>query len=263
MAGSIMEGLGSSVTGNINKAMLIVFSGNERKAKKISTAKIAEKAAAALGKTSAQVAQSFSASMGGQLSNFHVLEVQYNPSSIEIQANAEDLPMLYLQQNLEQGVPNQLMRPPAVTLHTELLFDAVNLADSFMWEKFTSGVSAQTAANIATANLKSKGAVWSVQDQTNGLLGALLSENTRTVIFKWADMTFAGDITEASARYTMFSTSGRPVRSHVTLRITQKVESTDDITYWDKALDGLFKNDLVSKERSALQKAGNLMHLNF
>ena len=60
MAGSIMEGLGSSVTGNINKAMLIVFSGNERKTKKISTAKIAEKAAAALGKTSAQVKAAWS-----------------------------------------------------------------------------------------------------------------------------------------------------------------------------------------------------------
>ena len=258
-----MEGLGSSITGNINKAMLIVFSGKERKQKNVSTAEIAEKAAAALGKTSQQVFQNFGANLGGKLSQFRVLEVQYNPSSIEIQANAEDLPMLYLQQNLEEGVPNQLMRPPAVTLHTELIFDAVNLADSFMWEKFTSGVSAQTIANVATASKKQNGTVWSVQDQTNGLLAALLSEDTRTVIFKWADMTFAGDITEATAKYTMFSTSGRPVRSKITLRITQKVESKDDITLWEENLDRLFTSGEASKERSGLQNAGNLLHLNY
>ena len=104
---------------------------------------------------------------------------------------------------------------PAISLSMRLYFDEVNLADSFMWEKFTSGVSVQTGVNIATAVAGAKGKVWTVQTQVEGLVAALRNLYTRKVYFHWADFTFGGQLQTVMAQYTMFSTSGRPVRAVV------------------------------------------------
>lgn len=262
-AASSMSGTGlNSLLGNANKAMLILFTGET--ARGLKNNEIADAAASALAKSaSAMVNNMNGCNLTGPIGNFRVLEVQYNPSSIQIQANAEEQPLLRLQQNLDESVPNQLQRPPSVTLHVDLFFDAVNLSDSFMWEQFTLGLSGQTVTNIASLAAKNAGKVWSVQDQTNGLLGAMMNKNTRFMIFKWADMTFSGELTEAIAKYTMFSTTGRPVRSTVTLRITQNVESQDDIKYWKNAFDKVISNSLERKSKSVMDSIQNLMSFNF
>ena len=268
-AASSMSGtVGDSILGAPQKAVLILFTGESKRQLKDSD--ISNIAASALSKSAESLVGSMITGAAGAgalpatgLGNFRVLEVQYNPNTIQLQANAEEQPMLFLQQNLEQGVPNQLLRPPSVTLHVDLFFDAVNLADSFMWEKFTMGLSGQTVSNIASTAAKNAGKVWSVQEQTNGLLGAVMHKNTRFIIFKWADMTFAGELTEAIANYTMFSTTGRPVRSNVTIRITQNVESKDDIKYWNEAFDKVIANSLERKQRSTLENMQNLMTFNF
>ena len=113
---------------------------------------------------------------------------------------------------------------------------------------------------------ESVGKVWSVKAQTNGLLAALMKESTRTVTFKWADMTFTGEATEAQARYTMFSPLGHPVRSVVRLNIIQQVRGQADITYWDKAFDKLFTpQDGLAEAggKSAMQQLGNLINIGF
>jgi len=268
-AASSMSGtVGDSILGAPQKAVLILFTGESKR--QLKNSDISNIAASALSKSAESLVGSMITGAAGAgalpatgLGNFRVLEVQYNPNTIQLQANAEEQPMLFLQQNLEQGVPNQLLRPPSVTLHVDLFFDAVNLADSFMWEKFTMGLSGQTVSNIASTAAKNAGKVWSVQEQTNGLLGAVMHKNTRFIIFKWADMTFAGELTEAIANYTMFSTTGRPVRSNVTIRITQNVESRDDIKYWNEAFDKVIANSLERKQRSTLENMQNLMTFNF
>lgn len=242
----------NSVIGNPKKALLIVFTGADAV---FDSQKVADAAANALGNSAKQVLGSMTSQLGGgeAAKAYHVLEVQYNPAAIQLQANAEPVPFQYLQQNLDSGIPTQLQRPPSVVLSVELFFDDMNLADSFMWEKFTAGVSTQTASNIAAGVQKGAGRVWSVQAQTNGLLATLLRDSTRTVTFKWADMTFTGELTEAQGRYTMFSTSGRPVRSIVRLNITQQVRSEADIQYWNKALDKVFEQErLGGNELSAV-----------
>lgn len=265
--GSIGDSALGSLLGGAQKALLILFTGTS--ARKLKNSEIANLASEALLKSSADMTAlaglyQYSNREIAEIKNtLHFLEVQYNPNTLFIQANAEGVPILGLQQNLDPGVPNQTLRPPSVTLNVELFFDAVNLADSFMWEKFTLGLSGQTVSNIATLGASTQGYVWSVQDQTNGLLGAIMSKNTRFMIFKWADMTFAGELTEASAQYTMFSTSGRPVRSKVTLRITQNVESADDIKYWDNALDDATEDGSVKPKRSTLDSLQNLISFNF
>ena len=273
----------SSILGNPKKALLILFTGDENPVFDSQTvAKAAENAlSGGLANTAANVASGLQANLaqsamaGGlsgaaaaaQVTQYHVLEVQYNPSSISLQANADSIPIQYLQQNLDSGIPTQLQRPPSVVLSVELVFDAMNIFDSFMWDKFTSGVSAQSITNIATAVSKDKGKVWSVKKQTNGLLAALMRDSTRTVIFKWADMTFSGELTEAQARYTMFSPTGRPVRSVVRLNITQQVKSTADIQYWDKAMDQLIANSSTTASQSGAASVksslGGLINIGF
>ncbi len=267
-AGSIGDSALGSVLGNARKALIILFTGST--ARKLKNSEIADIAAHSLSTSteSAVKAAAYLMGKGGPgLQNvndtMHFLEVQYNPNTLVIQANSEGVPTLGLQQNLEPGIPNQLIRPPSVTLNVELFFDAVNLADSFMWEKFTLGLSGQTISNVATLAARKDHRVWSVQEQTNGLLGAIMSKNSRFMIFKWADMTFAGELTEASAQYTMFSTRGNPVRSRVTLRISQNVESQDDIAYWNNALDKVIKNGSAAVKHTTLDDLQNLLSFSF
>ncbi|MBP0981814.1 MAG: hypothetical protein J5968_06375, partial [Oscillospiraceae bacterium] len=148
-ASSMSGTVGDSILGTPQKAVLILFTGESKR--QLKNSDISNIAASALSKSAESLVGSMITGAAGAgslpatgLGNFRVLEVQYNPNSIQLQANAEEQPMLFLQQNLEQGVPNQLLRPPSVTLHVDLFFDAVNLADSFMWEKFTMGLSGQT-----------------------------------------------------------------------------------------------------------------------
>lgn len=191
----------------------------------------------------------------------HRLEVQYNPSSIVIQANADSVCFRHLQQNMDDSIPNSMTRPPSVVMSVELFFDDMDLADSFMVEKFTSGVSAQTVSNVVGAL---SGKVHSVQSKINAFIGLMQDDLTRVITFQWADMSFTGEVTEVQARYTMFSTSGRPVRGSVRLNITQQVESKAGFEYWDKAFDKFLPQDsTINNGKSVLDKAQNLINIGF
>lgn len=187
------------------------------------------------------------------------MEVQYNPASISFAANAEPMAATYLQSNVEQGVPSQLSRPPSVVMRVDLIFDAVNVKDAFMLEKFRVASVNDIAASAAGVAKALTGG-YSVQPQTNGLLAAALDEASRLVTFCWADLCFTGELTETRAQYIMFSVSGQPIRSKITLQIAQEVAEDSDVSYWDKAFDTCFAPGTGG--RGMAQKAGNLLNLN-
>lgn len=248
----------ASILGGNKKAYLIVHKSD---VDDVDTTKVASKtdailtAQALLGNTTvAQVA----ASMQKDQMSVQVMEVQYNPSSLALQANADSIPFSSMQQNVDNSVPNQNIRPPQVTLAVELLFDAMEPADAFMADKFNTNP-VDIVANVATAI---RGHVFTVQPQTNGLLALLMEPKTRVITFRWASMAFTGTVTEASAEYTMFSVSGRPIRSKLRLHITQTVDSKGDYKYWDDALDKAFEKGSILSLKGAGQKAGNLLNLN-
>ena len=112
----------------------------------------------------------------------------------------------------------------------DCLFESVSVGDEF---------------SMVAALLKERG--YTVQPQTNGIIAAMLREGTRQVTFKWADMSFTGYLQEASARYTMFSVSGKPVRSMVRINITQYVPRLAEGKYWNDAFDKLFGDASTSK----------------
>lgn len=167
-----------------------------------------------------------------------VLQVQYNPASVRFQANAQPMPFKYLQNNVESSIPTQRTRNAAIVLSVQLIFDDTNVKDAFMADKFR--VSLSDLVSVGTGIYKNvKGNGYSVMPQTNAIIAALMRDSTRNVTFRWADLSFTGELTEAQAAYTMFSVSGKPVRSTVTINITQEIENKAGDA-WDKSFDAVF-----------------------
>ena len=252
---SLVSTLANSALGSVQKALLII---HKLDASQIDSSQVAASAANALQGAAAGMAAT-SAAMQGAGMNTSVMKVQYNPTSLSIQANAEAIPFTYLQQNIDSGVPNQSPRPPMVVLSVDLIFDAMNPKDAFMAEKFslsTGGI----VSSVAGAAQAAKGG-YTVQPQTDGLIAALMRPSTRVVTFRWADMAFTGQLIEVQAEYTMFSVSGKPVRSKVRMNIAQQVESDADIQYWDKVLDTTFSGNGEAGGKDMGQKLGNLLNL--
>jgi hypothetical protein len=259
-----------SVLGNPKKAFLVIHKSDDVFYSTKGDASVEVLAASVLASSdetaaSAPAGAGRNASAGaGRNVETHVMQVQYNPSSIDFMANAEPIPVNRLQQNVVSNIPSQFNLPPSVTMTVELVFDAVNAQDSFMADKanIAGGLGgAVTAASAVTKRLK--GAEYTVQPQTNALLAAVMGRNTNDVSFHWSGMTFSGIVTQAQARYTMFSVSGRPVRSVVKLVIEQELTGVGK-AYWESAFDKCFgeENDRGTFGGQSLgQNVGNLLNL--
>jgi hypothetical protein len=264
----IKDGVGNAVAkafGNPKKAFLIVHKppppgGGSSPAVSVDTL-----AARALSLSNEGAADGAAiASMYGDVDDAHVLQVQYNPSSVEFSANAEPMDAKRLQANVVSDIPPQFTRPPSVMLSVDLVFDAMNVKDSFMSEKLSLKPSDVVAAPAAILNREK----YTVQPQTNALIAMLMSVNSRQATFYWSGLAFYGIVTEAEARYTMFSVSGRPVRSIVTIRMRQDLEKNDG-AYWNKAFDKCFGGADMEGNlgdfggQSTGQYTGNLLNLSF
>lgn len=184
------------------------------------------------------------------------LTVQYNPSSLSFTANAQTMAFATLQQGTDPNVPVQNVRPPSIMMAVELIFDEVNPQEAFLLDKknITPGA---VASDIAA--LKKK--VYSVQEQTNGLVAMMLRPETQTVTFAWADLLFKGKVSEVQAKYTMFSPTGRPIRSSVRLHLSQSVEGKDEEEYWDRVLDKVFHESTKLGGVTNAQALGSILNL--
>ncbi|MEG0779554.1 MAG: hypothetical protein RRY95_00925 [Oscillospiraceae bacterium] len=245
--------VGKSALGSVGKATLILAAPTPAPP---SAAGVTRTAKAML---DGGAAKASAADMGGE----HILQVQYNPASLQMDANAEVTPVQYLQQNLDNGIPAQNTRNPSVVLSVELIFDAMLAQDAFLFDKLR--LSAGAAVSDISGLAKAKTGGYTVQPQTNGLLAALFRDSTRTVTFRWADMSFTGELTEANATYTMFSVSGKPIRSVIRINITQSAEARG-ATHWDTAFDNTFGMGTGAAKnvgRSLGDKFGNLMQIGF
>ena len=246
-----------SILGGIQKAYLVI---HKTDAQVVNSAQVTTAASNALLSAAANAtAGALSGALSAAGATATVLQVQYNPSSLNIQANADPIPFTYLLQNLDNGVPNQNLRPPMVVLSVELIFDAMNPQDAFMLDKLR--ISAGKIVSDVAGGIKNVMGGYTVQPQTEGLVAALMRPNTRLVTFRWADMAFTGQLIEAQAEYTMFSVSGKPIRSKVRMNIAQQVESEADNQYWDNALNNMFKSGDEVSLKTAGQKIGNLLNL--
>ena len=252
---ALIDTLANSALGSVQKALLIIHKSD---ASQIDSSQVAAAAENALLGAAAGMAATRAALRGAGMDT-SVMKVQYNPASLSIQANAEAIPFTYLQQNIDSGIPNQSPRPPMVVLSVDLIFDAMNPKDAFMADKLR--LSAGDAVSAAAGGIQAAKGGYTVQPQTDGLIAALMRPSTRVVTFRWADMAFTGQLIEVQAEYTMFSVSGKPIRSRVRMNIAQQVESDADIQYWNKVLDTTFSGNAEVGGKTVGQELGNLLNL--
>lgn len=230
MMSAISQGtsLGNSVIGNIQKAVLIFgTAGMTANSAAGDSGSITAMAQAALNRRGLS-----NASLLDTAGTRH-MEVQYNPASLRFSANADSVMVRSLQNSIEEGVINQSCRAPSVSMAVDLIFNAVNVKDSFMADKFRVSPN-DVATDVASGLTAAKGG-YSVQTQSNGLLAAAMFEGSRFVTFQWADLSFSGELVDVGVKYSMFSVSGKPVHSIVTLRIVQQLRSSAADTAWNQA----------------------------
>jgi hypothetical protein len=180
---------------------------------------------------------------GGTLpSNDKRFKVQFNPRELTLNAQREINRKADAEAKGAEGADTSSQETPTITLNMELIFDEVNLYDSFMSEKANTGL-ATMATNLASMNaIGKKGKVWSVKPYVEGFIGALRNSYTRSVGFQWGKFSFNGQLRFVRATYTMFSTSGRPVRAKVSLRLASKLQGKT-MGDWEKALQEAFGGD--------------------
>ena len=248
---SKLSDIGSSITGNVKKAVLIFGTGGA------SSSGNPSGGGASLPRMTQEKLNQTGLTNTSLLSTAGTrhIEVQYNPSSIQLSANADSVQMRNLQNSLEDGVINQRSRAPSVMMTVDLIFNAVNIKDSFMADKF------RVSANDIVTNVASlvNAGSYTVQPQSNGLLAATFSESDRFVTFQWADLSFSGELTDVSVKYGMFSLSGKPVHSVVTLRILQQLAGSAEDTKWNQSkFDECFSG---GQSKSIGQSVGNLLNI--
>lgn len=201
---------------------------------------------------------------GHEVGNDYQMAVQYNPASIRFQANAQPMPFKYLQNNVDTSIPTQRTRNASIVMSVDLIFDDTNLKDAFMADRLR--LSASDVASDVSSLVSDR--EYSVMPQTNAILAALLRDSTRSVTFQWADLSFDGELTEAQASYTMFSLSGQPIRSTISLNIAQELQKPSKAMGKDKlekSFDKVFGSaDSLTNAASAgtVRQTQNLLNFN-
>ena len=186
------------------------------------------------------------------------LRVQFNPSELTLNASA-------VPQSQQDGTTGRsrtmAVEDAKLALTVRLYFDDMDPYDAFMWDKFTAGMTAQGAANLAKMGMELGGGqkVHSIQGQVEALVAALRNPYTRLISFRWADFTFIGQLNTVRANYTMFSTSGRPIRAQVLLRLQHEMDP-NMLSGWYSSFEKAFGGDTSNLVKTE-QNMGNLLNL--
>ena len=187
-----------------------------------------------------------------------MLHVQFNPSELTLNASA-------VPQSQQDGTTGRsrtmAVEDAKLALTVMLYFDDMDTYDAFMWDKFTAGMTAQGAANLAKMGMELGGGqkVHSIQGQVEALVAALRNPYTRLISFRWADFTFIGQLNTVRANYTMFSTSGRPIRAQVLLRLQHEMDP-NMLSGWYSSFEKAFGGDTSNLVKTE-QNMGNLLNL--
>lgn len=279
---SIAENLVNSLSGNVPKAILCVRNiktleqitsrdgAEERLRKKRDNMKDTLDAAKDLQDAfmkatedalSGTVSSKARKNLLGQDQAYLAMEVQYNPSSIQMQTTTGSQ-LDYSGGSMGNMANNMIIQnivPTSTTMNVQLIFDEVNMYDAFMVNNVNSPVGAITqAAKYAVEKEHS------VQHQIEGILSLLTMDVTRQVVFYWSKMCFRGELTAVQANYTMFNKSGNPIRGVVNLSIRQGEQAElFESSYWGKAYENLFtKGKADGKSTFSKVTNNNVLNLN-
>ncbi len=177
--------------------------------------------------------------------------VQFNPSSLRLRTDRRKKDPKKDVSEKTTASDNISMDFPRNTMSVKLIFDQVNNQDAFMNENLV--LNPASIAGQVTHTVKKE--EYTVQPCVDGFIAAIRNPDTRKLIFQWGDFTFIGNLESVSAVYTMFSTSGRPVRAEVTLSVAANRADRDTVGYKKFDTDGL------PGKPGSIQKVGNLLNL--
>ena len=91
-------------------------------------------------------------------------------------------------------------------------------------------------------------------------MGALRNPYTRNIEFRWADFVFRGQLSTVNAQYSMFSTSGEPVRAQVLLRMQHEMDDVF-LSNWYRDYDNATMGAASALTKNA-QNMGNVLNFN-
>jgi len=255
---AIMADIGASVTGNVESALLEIEDLREM-------AGSSAAAAGGMAMTASVLSGGTSSLVNNILGAKKTFKLQFNPSELQINANAP--PFRRLDAQRDDGIPRSYADSPlpaSISLSTQFYFDDVNIFDAFMWDKYNGimrGNPTFIAKDAASLAMAASGRKWTVQTEVEGIISALRNPYTRSITFRWSTFSFCGTLKSVNARYTMFSPSGRPIRAVVGIRLVQKIEE-GKLADWYAAFDSAFggsQSNLVDPGGGGA--GGNLLNL--
>ena len=160
------------------------------------------------------------------------------------------------------GSINFIPVPIYISLNVKLLFDRMDPNDCFLSATTTVAPPEMGKSLIKTGlNAFGKNKKMTVQQEVEGLIAALRSPYTRCITFSWSDMSYTGILNRVSAQYTMFNSSGIPVRAVVQLSLICADESIspNSLGSWQNAYETAFDGGSKSLV-SWTQRAGSLFN---
>ena len=196
-------------------------------------------------------------------------EVQFNPNELTIEGHGGGRMATTAYNNpgdQSKNVSSNIAMMPVpvhIKLTVKLLFDRMDPSDSFLSAK-TNIAASELARSVVKNTVKaaSKKTKLTVQQEVEGLIAALRSPYTRCITFNWADMSYEGVLNRVASQYTMFNTSGEPVRAVVQLSLICADQNVNphSLGSWQKAYNSAFGAGSKSLVNAG-QKVGSLLNI--
>ena len=195
-------------------------------------------------------------------------QVQFNPSDLHIEGHGGGRMATTAFNNVDENGrsgPAAIDFKPVpihINLSVKLLFDNMNANECFLSAK-TNIAPSELAKSVIKTGLSAAGInkKMTVQQEVEGLIAALRSPYTRCITFNWGDMSYTGVLNRVSAQYTMFNSSGIPVRAVVQLSLVcaDETVSPNSLGRWQDEYEQAFGGGSQSLV-SWTQRAGSLLN---
>lgn len=202
--------------------------------------------------------------LGGSASDETVtFELPYNPSTLRFRAMAGG--------NAQKvGIGGAVQYgdiPPRIEISFTAIIENVNTADAFGVLSATNSTrgSALSVATTLGSSIYNKitGSSYSIAPYVEGLLAALYDTKHSRIWFQWGTMEYGGSLTAANARYTMFNTSGQPIKAELDIRMVATSGADSDTSVsaqWEAKYKSAMGELSGSSVSSALSAVSNLVN---
>lgn len=187
---------------------------------------------------------------------------QFNPSNLQIRSVGGGRFAItdYGTEDENDTSMERTQMKPHIVISFKIIVDATNNADAFMFDKFSlspSGVAQNLGTLAARAGGKKE---FSVRSQVEGFLAVVNDSYNRMVILQWGRLRYTGIMNSVEARYTMFSTSGNPIRAEISMSIQSAGKENESMLgFWRKRYASIL--DQLSRKQddgTVTGAAGNL-----